>query len=187
MSIVDKIVRGTLKIDQGQPVLLKKIPYMMYPARSMAVLIQKIADQLDDDALFQLGYDAGMLAGKEFIDKLGWLGKSLLHRKKSLFRMFEVMGFGKIDVKYWNANKDMVVIHMTDHPVIEHAIKLYGKKEKSSLFYRGIYSAHTHFEFGIENCKFVETQSQTKGAKFFEWSFNYFDTKQKKKISSADE
>lgn len=170
---------GTLKIDNGQPVLLKKIPFMMFPARSMAVFIQKISEDFDDDFIFDLGYEAGKQSGEEFMNDLGWIGKSFAIRKNSMFKMLEVMGFGKFEFSYWNAKQNKILLRVENLPVIEHAAKLYGQNEKSSLLYKAVYSAHANVEFGMTDCKLVETQSISKGDDFFEWSFNYFEGKEK--------
>ena len=60
------------------------------------------------------------------------------------------------------------------HPVIDWSVKLFGKKEKACTFYRGIYSAHAHYELGVTNCKFIETRCVSRGSGYCVWSYNYF-------------
>ena len=177
--ILDRFLTGTISVNKGQPVLLKRIPYMMFPARSMAAFAQELSKEFSDDFLFDLGYDAGNLSSEEFVEKLGWIGKSLIHKKELVFRMLGVMGFGRVDIRRWNAKDNVMLIRVDKHPVINHAITLYGKKERNSVFYRGIYSAHAANEFGVTHCKFIETKSMSQVDKFFEWSHNYFDKKGK--------
>ena len=83
--ILDRFLTGTISVNKGQPVLLKRIPYMMFPARSMAAFAQELSKEFSDDFLFDLGYDAGNLSSEEFVEKLGWIGKSLIHIKKNWY------------------------------------------------------------------------------------------------------
>jgi len=180
INLMDKILVRTIKIERGKPVLLNKVDFVMFPARSMAKIVQKIGEDFGDEYLYQLGYDAGTIVSDEFIEKLNWVTATFAKKMSSMLRMFEIMGFGKMQIKVWNASEDKVLINLTNHPVINYGVKLFGKKEKICTFYRGIFSAHTYKEFGIEKCHFIETQCISKGAPFCEWSYNYF--KDKKEI-----
>jgi predicted hydrocarbon binding protein len=176
-NLFNRLLVGTLKIDKGQPILLNKVPFVMFPARAMSKFVQKVGEDLGDDYLNQLGYDAGKMVAEEFVSKLNWIERSISQKLKSMFTMFEVMGFGKMELIVGDSKNNRVLLHLTNHPVITHASKQFGNKEKSCIFYRGIFSAHSQYEFGVENCHLIETQCLSKKAKFCEWSFNYFKDK----------
>jgi predicted hydrocarbon binding protein len=172
-----KILYKTIKIERGSPILLNKIPFVMFPARSMAKFLQAIGNDCGEEFLFDLGFKGGIMVAEEFVEKLGWLNRALAKRIYDIFKMFEVMGFGKIDIKAWDAKTSKMLLHLTNHPVINHAVKLYGDNEIVCNLYRGIFSAHAHHELGIKNCHFIETQCLKKNHKFCEWSYNYFKSK----------
>lgn len=172
-NLFNKILLKTIKIEKGEPILLNKIPFAMFPARSMATLLQKVGQDMGEDFLFNLGYDAGIIVADEFIEKLGWLDMSMARRLFDIFRMFEVMGFGKIDLKVWDTKNKRMLLHLSNHPVLIHAVKIYGRKEKACNMYRGIFSAHANEELGIKGCKFIETQCIKNRIPFCEWSYNY--------------
>ena len=173
-ELLNQILKRTLKIDKGQPILLNKVPFVMFPARSMSKLVQKIGEDFGDDYSYQLGYDAGKMVAEEFVNKLGWVEKAFAQKMSTMLNMFEVMGFGKMEILVWNTKENKVLIHLTSNPVINWGTKIFGKNEKSCVFYRGIFSSHTENEFGIKGCKFTETQCVSKKGKFCEWSYNYF-------------
>lgn len=97
--------------------------------------------------------------------------------------MFEVMGFGKINLKVWDTKNSRMLLDLTNHPVINHSVKLFGKNEKICSLYMGIFSAHAHYELKVNGCKFKETQCISKGSPFCEWSYNYFKEKENKKAA----
>lgn len=173
-NLFDKLLMRTLKIEHGLPILLGKVDFVMFPARAMAKVVQKLSDDLGEDYTYQLGYDAGKIVAKEFVDNLNWIERGLSKRMFALLKMFEVMGFGKMDLKVWDSKNKRTLVYITNHPVINHAARLFGGKEKVCSFYRGIYSAHSDFEFGLQGCKLIETQCIRNGAPYCEWSYNYF-------------
>jgi predicted hydrocarbon binding protein len=170
------ILNKVFTFDKSQILMLDKVPFVMFPARSMAKFIQKVGDEFGEEYLNELGFDAGLIVAKEFTDSFGWVGTGLAKRLGMIFKMFEVMGFGKHTVKIWDISGSRTLYQITNHPVIEHSTRLFGKNEKICSFYRGIESAHWHNELGIKNCHLIETQciSKKRGLKFCEWSNNYF-------------
>lgn len=176
-KFIDNLIfNRVFSFDSGQLMMMNKISFVMFPARSMSKFVQKIGEDFGDEYLYNLGYDAGMVVAKEFVDKLGWFQMGLAKKIGMIFKMFEVMGFGKLDIKVWDTKNNRMLYRTTNHPVIENAVKLFKTKEKSCIFYMGIESAHAHNELGIKNCRFKETQCRKKGAPFCEWSYNYFTT-----------
>ena len=168
------IMNNVFSFDSGQLMMLNKVSFVMFPARAMSKFVQKVGEDFGDEYLYQHGYDAGMIVAKEFVDKLGWAQLSVAKKIGMIFKMFEVMGFGKLDIKVWDNKANRLLYRTTNHPVIEHAIKLFGDKEKTCTFYMGIEAAHWHNEMGMKNCKLIETQCQKKSRPFCEWSYNYF-------------
>ena len=183
-GLMQKIFLRKIKIQRGKPILLNKIDFVMFPAKAIAKLVQKVGEDLGEDYLYGLGYDAGMVVAKDFVKKFNWLERSLATRLFDIFKMFEVMGFGKSDLKVWDSKNNRMLAHVSNHPVLIHSVKLFGKNEKACTFYRGIFSAHADNELGIDGCNFIETQCIRHGSKFCEWSHNYFkkaESKSRKK------
>jgi predicted hydrocarbon binding protein len=172
--ITDFIISRLLSIDGSKVVLLNQIDFVMYPARSMAKVVQKIGEDFGDEYLFRLGYDAGMMVGVEFVEKFRWSKIYFLQRMNIIKKMFLVMGFGEIDIKKWDVKTDQFLMFLNKNPVIEHSISLFGNREKACTFYRGIDSAHLHNEMGVENAELIETMCMKNGADYCIWSHNIF-------------
>lgn len=181
-GLYNKILMRTIKIEHGKPVLLNKVDFVMFPARAMAKFVQKIGEDLGDDYIYKLGYDAGMMVGEEFVEKLGWIGLGVARKMGMIFKMFEVMGFGKVDIKVWDTKNYRLLYRKTNHPVIEHATRLFGKKSKICMFYMGIEAAHWHNEMGVKNCKLSESKCLTKGSPYCEYSYNYLKSAEEKSV-----
>jgi len=175
------LIRKVFTFEGDRILMLNKVPFVIFPARSMAKFIQIVGDEFGDDYLYKLGYDAGLMVGKDFVNDLGWFSIGVAEKVKMIFKMFEVMGFGNMDIRVLDSTNDKLLYKNTMHPVINHAIKLYGKKEKSCIFYRGIESAHWNYELGVEGCELIETQCMKDGAKFCEWSHNVLKKAKNKK------
>jgi predicted hydrocarbon binding protein len=171
------LVNNVFDFEEDKILMMKKVPFVMFPARSMAVFLQKISKDLGINEAKKLGYNAGSISGKNLINAFNWVGTSMPGRISSMQKMLEIMGFGKMDIKIWNTKENKTLINITNHPTIEWANKMYGKDELICGFYASIYSAHANIEFGMKNCKYIETQCICKGAKFCEWSYNVFKDK----------
>jgi predicted hydrocarbon binding protein len=168
------LLNHVFNFEKDKVLMLNKVPFVMFPARAMAKFVQKLGDEFDSEELYQMGYDAGLIVGEEFVEKLNWFQMGVAKKMNMIFKMFEIMGFGKIDIKVWDTKNYRLLYRKTNHPVIDHAIKLFGKNQKICNFYMGIEAAHWHNEMGIKNCKLIETQCISKGSKFCEFSYNYF-------------
>lgn len=168
------LITKVFSFDEDKILMLNKVPFIMFPAGGMAKFIQKVGEEFGDKYLYQLGYDAGLMVGKEFVEELGWLKMGIAKRMNFIFKMFEVMGFGKMKILIWDSKNNRLLYRTTHHPTIEKGVKFFGKKEKICKFYMGIEAAHWHNEMGVENCKLKETQCIKNRDKYCEWSYNYF-------------
>jgi len=194
------IVNKVFDFEEDKIMMMKKVPFVLFPARSMAKFIQTISVDLGTKEALRLGYSAGEISSKQFADKLGWLNNYVPDRMTMIFKMFEVMGFGRGELKIWNQKENKLLALCTNQPVINWGKKLYGDKELICPFYMAIVSAHMHHEIELKDCWLIETQCISKGAKFCEWSYNVFKQQQEeanknrpvlddidKKVDSANE
>jgi len=167
-----KMMKNLLKIEDGNVKFFGKIDYIMFPAVGMADFLQKINQDMGEDYLFDLGYEAGMSGASEMVEKLGLLNNSVFINKRVILSMFETLGFGKIDIKV--IKPEQCLITLVDNPVIDVGIKKHGKESRVCAHYRGIFSIHAEKELKVKGCKFSETQCRAHGDKMCEWSYNYF-------------
>ena len=184
-KIFDKYINELLfskvfRYENDEILMLDKTPFMIFPARAMAKFVQTVSDEIGSERLCDIAYNAGEEVAEEFIHDFNWINKDMPGIMSMIKRMFEIMGFGKFDLKIWSPKEDKILVHVTTHPVIDWGVKLYGKNQAISPFYMAIYSAHLHKELGVKNCKMIETQRMSDGALFYEWSYNIFLDKQQK-------
>lgn len=168
------LINKVFSFKEDKILMLDKVPFVMFPANAMAKFVQKVGEEIGDEKLYDLGDEAGEIVGKEFIKEFGWVQMNLSKRMGFIFKMFEVMGFGKMKIIKWDTKNQILAYEKDKQPVIEKAIKLFGAKEKICLFYMGIEAAHWRNEFGIKNCKLKETKCVKNKNKYCVWSHNYF-------------
>lgn len=172
--INELILNKVFSFDEDKILMLSKVPFVMFPARAMAKFVQTTAEEMGCENLYQIAKQAGYMVADEFIKEFNWATAALPGKMAMIKKMFEVMGFGNINLKVWNAKDNKLLVNVTNHPVIEAAKKLYADKELVCPFYMAIYSAHLQKELGIEKCELIETQCIAKKALFCEWSYNIF-------------
>jgi predicted hydrocarbon binding protein len=173
--INDLIFKRVFSFEEDRLMMMNKVPFVFFPARAMAVFVQKVTEDLGRDKATKIAYQAGDMVADEFIKAFEWSKSPLPGKMAAIKKMFEVMGQGKLDIQKWDSVNNKWLLHVTNHPVIEWGKKIYGEKQKICPFYMAIWSAHLHKEMGIENCWLIETQCIARGAKYCEMSYNYFD------------
>lgn len=177
VNFSEMILRKAFRIEGGRVKMLNKIDYVMFPARAMAEMLQQIGKDYGKGFLFDLGYEAGTDAANEFLQHFKLAGKAVPLKLNFLITLLQILGFGRLDVKILNVKTNQALGHITKHPVIEAAKKLYGGKSIICAHYMGIFSVHAERELSIKECKLIETQCVTKGDQFCEWSYNVFKKK----------
>lgn len=181
----DLIAKKVFNIEEDGIRLFKDIKYSAISAKSLAIMFQEISKKIGDEEkakkyLYDIGFEAGEDAAKEMITGMSLQEKIISNRVKMVQIFMEIIGFGKSEFLIYNVKEKKILIHLTNHPVINWANKLYGKDSKICDYYRGVYCAHAANELGLPDAKVIETQCITKGAKFCEWSFGVLDQKKTK-------
>lgn len=157
---------------KGRVTLYGKMDWMLFPARAFAINLQSIGEKMGKDYVYKLGYEAGYDAGLEILESTGMKAQSGVAFRKIVMALLDFIGFGKVDFIKFDVKKDghhHIIIHVHDNPVIEHSIKLYGKKSMACQWFMGVYTAHGEVELGVKNAKLVENKCMKDGSPYCEW------------------
>jgi len=165
------IGRAFSNVD-GRIRMFGKMDWLLFPARALALNFQSIGEKLGTDYLYKIGYEAGYDAGKEIIAATGAKLKGGWATQKIVTGLLDFIGFGNVGFIKSDFNKKgqhHFIIHVYGNPVIEHSVKLFGKKSMVCYWFRGVYSAHGNLELGLENCNFKENKCIKDGSPYCEW------------------
>lgn len=170
----DKRVRELISKDlfvikDGRITLFRKIDYIMYPSRGIAVNFQRIGKDFGINFLFDLGYKTGLTHWEEISTTLNSIQKFLPSRLNSIFLIMEMTGQGKIEILEDTKNK--IVIKLINNPSINHSKDLFGKNSLVCYFYAGLYSAILSKEREIPKLRLNETKCITKGDSYCEFVY----------------
>jgi predicted hydrocarbon binding protein len=150
--------------------------WTLYPSKGFASILQSIGDKLGEDFLFKLGYENGVMNGKDMIKAMGVKPKGGWLTQKAIVDLLDFLGYGKLDFVVFKSEKNgyhHIILHHIENPMIEHAARLYGKKSKVCSFFRGLFTGHGEVELGIKNPHLKETKCVCKGARYCEFETKY--------------
>lgn len=176
--INELFLKRVFTFKEDSILIMNKVPFVMIPAKTMAIFVQTVTEDLGLEDTQKIAYDAGLIVGEEFIKEFNWIQTTLPGKMKTVKKMLEIIGFGNMNLKIWDTKGNRYLANITNHPVIDNSKKIYKQNSLVCPFYMAIYSAHFHKELGIDNCWLIETQCICKGTKFCEWSYNIFKDKQ---------
>ncbi len=172
-TILKKLLIGrAFTCEDGRIKLFRKMDWTFIPSKSLAVALQNIAETFGEDFLLRLGYEAGHDAGKEMIEymklklKGGWVSQ------RAVVEILDFIGFGQIEFIKSDIKEDghhHVILHTRNNPVVEHGIRLYGKKTMICAWFRGVYDAHGELELGVKNANLIENHCIKDGFPHCEW------------------
>jgi predicted hydrocarbon binding protein len=172
-SILKKLLIGRAFIcEDGRIKLFGRMDWTFIPSKTLAVAFQDIGEKFGEDFLLKLGYEAGHDAGVEMVEYMKLKPKGGWVSQKAVIETLDFIGFGqmefiKTDIK--RSGHHHVILHIRNNPVIEHSIRLYGKKSLSCAWFRGVYNAHGELELGLKNVNLLETHCMKDGFHDCEW------------------
>ena len=91
--------------------------------------------------------------------------------QKAVIAMLDFIGFGKLEFVRANVKDGHhhIIIHVTDNPVIEHGVRMFGDKSVACKWFMGVYAAHGEMELGLKHAKLKENRCIRLGAPYCEW------------------
>lgn len=158
--------------EHGRIRMYGRMDWVMFPARALAMNFQSIAEKNGPEYLRKLGWEAGYDAGIEIMKSTGGKLKGGWISLKITIALLDFIGFGQLEFTKTDLKKDghhHFIMHVKNNPVIEHGVKLYGKKSMICEWFMGVYAAHAEVELGLKNPKFVETHCIKDGFPQCEW------------------
>jgi hypothetical protein len=144
----------------------------MFPARALAMNFQTIAESNGKEYLRKLGRQAGEDAAAEIIKATGSKPKGGWVTQKVIIALLDFIGFGQLEFTKSDIEKDgkhHMIMHVKNNPVIEHAVRLYGKKSMVCEWFMGVYESHGEAELGLKNANLVENHCIKDGFPQCEW------------------
>ena len=164
------VLKKSLYPKDAHLIVFNKFNFNYLFAEAMAVMVQKIGEDLGEDFLFDVGYKAGDNTKEEMFDKMKTNLNSVPKNLQIIKSMCEVLGFGRFDVDKLSPEKGIMSLKVYHNPVIDASVKFFGKDSKVGSLYRGIYSIHADKQLKVKNCMFIETKSVCRGDQYNEWS-----------------
>ncbi len=164
------VLKKSLYPKDASLIVFNKFNFNYLFADAMAVMLQKIGNDLGEDFLFDLGYHAGDDTKEEMFDKMKTNLNSVPKNLQIIKSMCEVLGFGRFDVDKLSPERGIMSMRVFHNPVIDASARLFGKNSIAGSHYRGIYSIHADKQLKVKNCFFIETKSVCKGDPYNEWS-----------------
>jgi predicted hydrocarbon binding protein len=176
-TVLKKMLIGRLfTTEKSRIKLFGHMDWTLYPSRGFAAILQEYAKKLGPEALYKLGYENGVMNGKEMTKAMrikpkgGWL------TQKAVVDLLDFLGYGKLDFVVFKIQKDghhHIIIHHTENPMIEHAADMYGSKSLVCNFFMGLFSGHGSVELGVKNPHLIEKKCICKGAPYCEYETKY--------------
>lgn len=158
--------------EDGRIKMYGKMDWMMFPARALAMNFQSIAEKNGAAYLRKLGYEAGADAAKEIIGATNIKPRGGWATQKVIIALLDFIGFGQttfLKTDFKEGGHHHFIMHLSNNPTIEHAIKLYGKKSMVCEWFMGVYQAHGEAELGLKNMNVVENHCMKNGFPQCEW------------------
>ena len=140
-GILSKLLLGrAFKLEDGNIVLLGKYYALLYEAKSMAMTMQMLYEEIGEERLFEILKEVGKVAYTQMKKAFGMeVPKQLLGPS---IEMMDILGWGKLEVVELKQEKKKVYIKfkILNSPVSRYAKEMYGKKSHSCILFTGIIS-----------------------------------------------
>lgn len=158
--------------EHGRIKMYGRMDWLMFPARALAMNFQTIGEKSGKEYLRKLGREAGIDANKEILKSSGMKPSGGWTTQKVLIALLDFIGFGQ--TKFLKTDQDKkghhhFIFHVTNNPVIEHSVKMYGKKSMACEWFMGVYEAHGERGLGLKNVTLHENHCMKDGFPHCEW------------------
>ncbi len=158
--------------ESGRIKLYGKMDWTMFPSRALAINFQSIAEKNGSGYLRRLGKEAGKDANHEILRCTGMKPAGGWATQKVFIALLDFIGFGQTKFLKTDLEKDghhHFKMHLNNNPVIEHAIRIYGKKSMVCEWFMGVYESHAELGLGLKNCRIHENHCMKDGFPQCEW------------------
>jgi hypothetical protein len=172
-TILKKMLIGrAFTNERGRIRLYNRMDWSLIPSWVFGDLLQKIGELKGEKYLHDLGYQQGIKIAEEMVGCMGLKPRSGWIAQNAVIATLDFIGFGVLKFIESDVKSDghhHIIIHIIDHPVTEHARKMYGEKSMVCSWFRGVYAAHGEMELGLKNVFFKENKCVCKGDSYCEW------------------
>lgn len=146
-----------------------KMDWTLYPSKALAHFFQTIGEKLGEDYLFMLSYINGRRNGEEMVKSMGLKPMGGWITTKAIINLLEFLGYGKLEFivsKIGAGGHHHIIIHSSENPIVEHGVRMYGRKQMSCTYWRGLLSGHAEIELGCKNVRAKENKCIAEGSKY---------------------
>ena len=174
VSILKKMLIGrAFTTERGRILMFGKEDWTLYSSKALAHFFQTIGEKLGEEYLYKLSKENGRFNGEEMVAAMGAKPKGGWVTQTAITSLLDFLGYGKleflrskIDTK---TGAHHILLHTSENPMIEHAIKMYGKKHMLCVYWRGLLSGHGEVELGGKNLNLKENECMVDGALYCEY------------------
>jgi hypothetical protein len=171
-NILKRLLIGkAFTIEDGKISLFGRMNWTLLSSKAFAANLQKIGEDLGEDYLFKLGFEAGDDAAKEMVKSMGLKMKGGWVTLNAIKETLDFIGFGLVNFERAELKKDGhhdIIMRVRDNPVVEHSIKMFGNKSLACKWFMGVYSAHLQYDLGAKNARVIEKECIKHGSKYCE-------------------
>lgn len=162
--MLKKLLLGrAFSAEDGRMTILGKYDVTLYESKAWAFTVQKIYEKLGEKETFEIFYKAGQIAFKQAEKAFNIkISENLM---KSFQPVMEFFGWGKfipIEFKHERGNF-LVLVKLTNSPIVNYAKILFGKNSKVCIFFKAILSGVFSMIYK-KRIMFEETACTTTGA-----------------------
>ncbi|MCK5023115.1 MAG: hypothetical protein KAS04_03005 [Candidatus Aenigmarchaeota archaeon] len=158
--------------DKGRIKMFGKMDWTLFPSRALAIIFQDVGKKLGKDYLYDIGFKAGSDTGDEIIHATGSKPKGGWITMKLVVSLLEFIGYGTPVFVKSDIEKDghhHLLVHVSNNPITEWGVKLYGKKSLVCNWVMGVYAGHAECELGAKNVRVKESRCIKDGHPYCEW------------------
>lgn len=163
----DMLIGKAFSTEKGRIKMFGKMDWTLYPSKGLAHFFQVIGEKLGEEYLFDLSYKNGKFNGRVMVNAMsikpmgGWMTQN------AIINLLDFLGYGRLEFVVSKLKPDghhHLVFHSTENPIVEHAVRMYGKKQMSCVYWRGLLSGHGEVELGGKNIRLKENKCLSGGS-----------------------
>ncbi len=165
----DLLIGRAFTTEKGRIKMFGKMDWTLYPSRGLAHFFQTIGEKLGEEYLYELSYENGKFNGKDMVKSMKLEVKGGWMTQHAITSLLDFLGYGKIEFIKADIKPDgshNIIMQTKENPIVEHAIRMFGKNEMACTYWRGLLAGHGEVELGLKKPELKETKCMSRGSPY---------------------
>ncbi|NOX72000.1 MAG: hypothetical protein GXO64_04900 [Candidatus Micrarchaeota archaeon] len=166
------IIARAFRTEKGRIRMFGKMDWTLYSSKALAHFFQVIGDKFGEDFLYDLSYRNGRGNAMEMIKAMNIKPKGGWATQTAIISLLDFLGYGKIKFVKTDIDKEghhHFIIHSIENPIVEHAVRMYGKNSHACAYWMGLLAGHGELELGLKNARLKENKCIKDGSQYCEY------------------